>query len=315
MTFHRVAAYAPTGTVSLGLGMAAAVFRARPGCPRFELAVCADRRGPVTTDLGVPIVADHDVTLLERADLVLVLPAAHSTDEPAPAVSNALRRAHARGATVAAHCLGVFTLAATGLLDGRAATTHWQHAEELARRHPAVAVRPEHLYVDQGSIVTGAGAAAGMDMYLHLIRRSHGAAHANTIARLLVVPPHRDGNQQQYIDSPVPAGAQTQRLADVLAWARAHLHENPTIDTLAARSLMSRRSFIRTFNAATGATPHAWLRMQRLNLAEELLETTDLSTEQVAERTGYRSAAALRQQFVQRRGVPPRDYRRAFTRS
>jgi transcriptional regulator GlxA family with amidase domain len=313
VAFHRVAAYIPVGAAALGLGMASAVFRPRPGGPRFDFAVCADRRGPVTTDLGVPVVADHDIALLTRADLVLVLPGAQDTDEPAPGVLAALRRARARGATVAAHCLGVFTVAATGLLDGYAATTHWQHADELAARHPRIAVHAEHLYIDQDKIVTGAGAAAGMDMYLHLIRRDHGAAHANAIARLLVVPPHRDGGQQQYVDAPVATGEDAERLAAVLTWARAHLHESPAIDTLATHALMSRRSFIRHFKAATGATPHAWLRAQRLNLAEELLETTNLTTQQIAQRTGYSSAAALRQQFTQRRGVAPRDYRRAFT--
>jgi transcriptional regulator GlxA family with amidase domain len=226
----------------------------------------------------------------------------------------ALRAAHRRGATVAAHCLGVFTLAATGLLDGVEVTTHWQHADELAVRHPAIVVRPEALYIDQGSIVTGAGAAAGMDMYLHLLRRDHGAALTNTIARLLVTPPHRDGGQQQFITAPVPADGTGERLADVIAWARANLERPLPVDELAARALMSRRSFIRHFKAATGASPHAWLLAQRLNLAEELLETTDRSIEQIACHVGYRSAAVFREQFTLRRGVTPRDYRRTFSR-
>ncbi|WP_426513894.1 GlxA family transcriptional regulator [Dactylosporangium sp. McL0621] len=314
MAFQKVAAYAPAGAAALGLGMASAAFRARPGLTGFDFAVCADRRGPVTTDLGVPVLAEHGPGLLERADLVLVLPGAEQIGEPAPRLRSALRRAHARGATVAAHCLGVFALAASGLLDGREATTHWQHAGTLAARHPDVTVRAERLYVDQGRIATGAGAAAGLDLYLHLIRRDHGAGLANAIARLLVVPPHREGGQRQYVDVPVADGGETERLAEVVGWARAHLHERLTLDALAARALMSRRSFIRYFKAATGTTPHAWLRAQRLNLAEELLETTDLSTERIAERTGYRSAAVLREQFARRRGLPPRDYRRAFTR-
>jgi transcriptional regulator GlxA family with amidase domain len=315
VAFHRVAAYIPAGAAALGLGMASAAFRQRPGGPRFDFAVCADRRGPVMTDLGVPVVADHDIALLARADLVLVLPGAQDAEEPPTGVLTALRQARARGAIVAAHCLGVFTVAAAGLLDGHAATTHWRHADELAARYPRIAVHAEHLYIDHDKIVTGAGAAAGMDMYLHLIRRDHGAAHANAIARLLVVPPHREGGQQQYVEAPVATGEDAERLADALAWARAHLHERLTINMLATRALMSRRSFIRHFEAATGATPHAWLRGQRLNLAEELLETTGLTTEQIAQQTGYSSAAALRQQFVQRRGVPPRDYRRAFTQA
>jgi transcriptional regulator GlxA family with amidase domain len=313
--FHRVAAYASPGSAALGLGMASAVFRARPGITGFDFAVCADRPGPLTTDLGVPVLVEHDVTLLARADLVLVLPGAEHTEPPGPRVLSALRAAHRRGAAVAAHCLGVFSLAATGLLDGHEATTHWQYADQLAARHPEVTVRPEALYVDRGRIITGAGAAAGMDMYLHLVRRDHGAAVTNAIARLLVVPPHRDGGQRQYISAPVPADGDGERLAGVLAWARANLHRNPPVDALAARALMSRRSFIRHFKAATGATPHAWLLTQRLNLAEELLETTTLSMEEIAGRVGYRSAAVLREQFTLRRGVAPRDYRRTFSRS
>jgi transcriptional regulator GlxA family with amidase domain len=314
MSFRRVAAYVPTGAAALGLGMASAVFRSRPGAAtQFDFAVCADRRGPVTTDLGVPVLVDHDVALLAEADLLLILPGPEQSESPSPQLETALRQAHRRGVTVAAHCLGVFPLAATGLLDGYEATTHWLHADELAARHPGVIVRADQLYVDQDRIVTGAGAAAGMDMYLHLVRRDHGAALANAIARQLVVPPHRDGGQQQYIDTPVPTGADTDRLAEVLGWARANLHQTLSIDALAARTLLSRRTFIRHFKAATGTTPHAWLRTQRLNRAEELLETTALSTEQIAERIGYQSAAVLRQQFMLRRGVSPSGYRRTFT--
>jgi transcriptional regulator GlxA family with amidase domain len=312
--FHRVAAYAPPGATTLGLGMASAVFRPRPGITGFDFALCADRRGPLSTDLGVPVMVEHGPTLLSRADLVLVLPGADHTEPPPRPVLSALRAAHRRGATVAAHCLGVFPLAATGLLDGHEATTHWQYADQLAARHPGVTVRPEALYVDQDRIVTGAGAAAGLDMYLHLLRRDHGAGLANAIARLLVVPPHRHGGQRQYVAAPVPADGDAERLAGVLAWVRANLDRPLPVDALAARALMSRRSFIRHFKAATGATPHAWLLAQRLNLAEELLETTALPIEQIAQRVGYRNAAVLREQFSLRRGVAPRDYRRTFTR-
>jgi transcriptional regulator GlxA family with amidase domain len=315
MTFRRVAAYVPAGAAALGLGMASAVFRSRPGVAPFDFAVCADRPGPVPTDLGVPVLAEHGLRLLARADLILVLPGAELTGTVDPRLPAALRRAHARGAVVAAHCAGVFALAATGLLDGGEATTHWQYAGELAERHPRIQVRAEHLYVDQGQVVTGAGAAAGMDMYMHLIRRHHGAALANAIARLLVVPPQRDGGQQQYVESPVAATRDAERLAQVVEWARTHLRHRLTVDALAARALMSRRSFIRHFKAATGTTPHAWIRAQRLDEAEQLLETTNLTTEHIAEQVGYRSAAVLREQFTQRRGVPPRDYRRTFTRT
>jgi transcriptional regulator GlxA family with amidase domain len=257
---------------------------------------------------------EHGLGALETADLVLVLPGENCRTNPSEAAIMALRAAHARGAIVAAHCVGVFLLAHAGLLDGREATTHWQHVGELAADHPRVKVRPQALYVDNGSVVTGAGAAAGVDLYLHLVRREHGAALANAIARILVVPPHRDGGQQQFITAPVAATPDGDRLADVIGWARANLHADLPVETLAARALMSRRSFVRHFKAATGATPHAWLVTQRMNLAEELLEATDLPVERIAEQVGYRNAAVFRDQFVLRRGVPPRDYRRTFSR-
>ena len=196
--------------------------------------------------------------------------------------------------------------------NGLAATTHWQFADELAARHPAVRVRPEALYVDEGTVLTGAGAAAGIDLYLHLVRREHGAAVANSIARGLVVPPHRDGGQRQYIESAVAADGQDRRLAEVIAWARQNLSRRVGVEELAGRALMSRRSFARRFRAATGTTPHAWLVAQRLSLAEELLESTRLSVEEIARRVGFGSAAALRERFGEHRGVAPRDYRRTF---
>ena len=311
--FGRVAAYAPPDAVALGLGIASAIFRPRPGLTGFEFAICAEQPGPLTTDLGVPVLVQHDVAWLAAADLILLLPGGSFAVSPPAGVLDALRAAHRRGATLAAHCLGVFALAATGLLDGLEITTHWQHADELAGRFPRVRVRPEALYIDRGSIVTGAGAAAGVDMCLHLLRREHGAALANSIGRILVTPPHRDGGQQQFITAPLPGDAGGDRLADVLAWARANLDRPLSLDELAARALMSRRSFVRRFKAATGATPHAWLLSQRLGLAEELLETTELPIEQIADRVGYRSAAVFREQFALRRGVAPRDYRRTFT--
>ncbi|MEV0442199.1 helix-turn-helix domain-containing protein [Streptomyces spectabilis] len=298
----------------LAVGVVAEVFAPHgEGLPAFDFALCADRPGPVTTDVGVPVTVAHGLDRLARADLLIALPSAGFRTPPGPAVLDALTAAHERGALVAAHCVGAFALAAAGLLDGRRATTHWRFAELLARRHPDVSVESDSLYVDEGHIVTGAGAAAGFDMCLHLLRREHGAATANAVARDMVLPSHRDGGQAQYLAAPVPEDARDERLADVLAWARAHLHEPLPVAELARRATMSKRSFARRFTAATGTTPHAWLRNLRLSAAEELLETTDLPVEEIARRVGYGSAAVLREQFVRRRGVPPRSYRRAFT--
>jgi len=315
MAFRRVVAYAPSGTTALALGIVRSTFGPRPGVPGFDFAICARRAGPLQTDLGLPLTVEHELGLLSTADLIIVLPAVDYHVERSHPVLPLLRAAHDRGATIAAHCVGTFTLAAAGLVDGRTVTTHWLFADELTSLHPEVTVRPEALYVDEGSIITGAGAAAGLDMCLHLIRREHGAGLANTIARGLVVPPHRDGGQAQYVRAPVPSDTDDQRLASVIAWAREHLDHRITIDVLASRALMSRRSFVRHFRSATGTSPHAWLRSQRLSLAEELLETTSLSIEQIATRVGYRNAAVLREQFVVRRGVSPSEYRRTFSHS
>ncbi|MEU9731319.1 helix-turn-helix domain-containing protein [Streptomyces sp. NPDC048002] len=299
----------------LAVGIVAEVFAPHgPAAPGFDLALCGDLPGSVLTDVGVPLTVTHGLDRLAGADLVLVLPGAAFRTPPAPAVLDALRAAHGRGALVAAHCVGTFTLAAAGLLDGLRATTHWRFADLLARAHPTVTVEADALYLDEGRIATGAGAAAGFDLCLHLIRREHGAARANHIARDVVLPAHRDGGQTQYLAAPVPQDGQDERLAEVLAWAREHLHEPLPVVELARRAVMSKRSFARRFTAATGTTPHAWLRELRLSRAEELLETTELPVEEVARRVGYGSASVLREQFVRRRGVPPRSYRRAFAR-
>ncbi|UWZ49663.1 helix-turn-helix domain-containing protein [Dactylosporangium matsuzakiense] len=316
--FRSVAAYAADGTGALGIGIVSEIFgfdRRDRGSPGFDFAVCGDRPGPVTTDSGLKMLIEHGLDRLARADLVLVTSWDAFELQPPPEALAALREAHTRGAIVAGFCTGTYVLAAAGLLDGRRATTHWRWADAMAERFPAVTVLPEVLYVDEGRVVTGAGGAAGVDMCLYLLRREYGAAVANAIARDMVVPPHRDGGQAQFVSAPVPADCDDERLSGVLAWARANLDRPLTVETLATRALMSQRSFARRFSAATGSTPHAWVLSQRLHRAEELLETADLSIEEVARRVGFGTAATLREQFVRRRGVPPRAYRKTFAAS
>jgi transcriptional regulator GlxA family with amidase domain len=313
--FRSVAAYVRSPTGGFGLGIVSEVFgydRTDLGLPGFDFAVCADRPGPVRTDTGITLHAEHGLDRLAAADLVFLMAWDDREQEPSTEAIAAIRKAYHNGGTVAAHCTGTYLLAATGLLDGRRATTHWRRAAELAERFPRVQVEPEVLYVDEGRLVTGAGSAAGIDLCLYLLRREYGGAVANAFARDLVVPPHRDGGQAQYVAAPVPEDCDDDRLSEVISWARANLDRPLSVEQLAARALMSPRSFARHFKAATGATPHAWLLGQRLHQAEELLETADLSVEEVARRVGFGTAAALREQFVRRRGVPPRDYRRAF---
>lgn len=313
--FRSVAAYTPGYAATFSLSIVSEVFgydRTRRGLPRYDFAVCTERPGRVDTDTGLILTVEHDLSQLAEADLILVLPMATIDDEPAAEVCWALQAAYQRGSIIAGCCTGAFTLAAAGLLDSRRATTHWRWAGEFVRRFPQVRLEPDILYADEGQILTSAGAAAALDLCLYLVRREYGAAVATAVARELVVPPYRDGGQAQYVAVPVPVGVEDERLSDVIGWARDHLDRHLTVEQLAARALMSPRSFARRFKAVTGSTPHAWLLGQRLHRAEELLETAELSIEEVAKRCGFGSAAALREQFVRRRGVPPRDYRRSF---
>ena len=299
---------------SFGLGVAAEVFgydRRALGLPRFDFALVSPRPGVLRTDTGIAVVVEHGLDRLAVSDVVLLTAWELYSAVPPPELLAALRAAHARGALVVSQCTGAFVLAAAGLLDGQRAATHWKYAGELAARFPSVHVDPTVLYVDAGQVLTGAGTAAGVDTLLHLVRREWGAAAANALAREMVVPPHRDGGQAQFIDAPV-ARCEDDRLGVVLDWARAHLAEEITVDVLARRALMSPRSFARRFKLTTGTTPHAWLLAQRLAAAEALLEESDAPVEEVARLVGFGTAAGLRDQFTRRRGVSPRAYRQTF---
>ena len=299
---------------SFGLGVAAEVFgydRRDMGLPLFDFALVSPRPGVLRTDIGIAITVEHGLERLAGSDIVMVTAWERYDVVPPVELLDALRAAHARGAQLVSHCTGAFVLAYAGLLDGRRAATHWKYAGELAARFPAVDVDPAVLYVDAGRVLTGAGTAAGVDTLLHLVRREWGAAAANALAREMVVPPHRDGGQAQFIDTPV-ARCEDDLLGVVLDWARAHLAGEITVDVLARRALMSPRTFARRFRATTGTTPHAWLLAQRLAAAEALLEDSDAPVEEIARLVGFGTAAGLRDQFARRRGVSPRAYRQTF---
>ena len=255
---------------------------------------------------------EHGLERLETADLIAV-PAGqtYAAREYPPELLDALRRAVERGARVLSVCSGVFVLAAAGLLDGRRCTVHWRHADELARRYPRVQVEPDVLYVDAGPVITSAGTAAGIDACLHLVRQEHGPEVANAIARRMVVPPHRDGGQAQYIERPLPR-SRCDTVGDVLVWMERHLDEEVTVEQLAERAHMSPRTFARRFQQETGTTPYRWILRQRVLLAQQLLEATDETMDAIAWRTGFGNAAALRHQFVRSLGTTPQAYRRAF---
>jgi transcriptional regulator GlxA family with amidase domain len=286
--------------------------RSAHGVPNYRLSVCAAEPPPLRTGAGFTIDALPGLAPLRRADTVIV-PAWRDIDETPPeALLRALRRAHDRGARVASLCSGAFVLAHAGLLDGRRATTHWMYADVLAERFPAVDVDRSVLYVDEGRVLTSAGTAAGIDLCLHMVRQDHGAEVANVFARRMVVPPHRDGGQAQFVSAPRPPACADDPVARTLDWAMAHLDDDLTVAALAGRAAMSARTFARRFVAATGTTPLQWLLVQRVLTAQRLLETTDLPIERVAERCGLGTAANLRTQFGRHLGTTPTGYRRTF---
>jgi AraC family transcriptional regulator, transcriptional activator FtrA len=284
--------------------------RTEMGVPAFDFAICAERPGePLPTKAGFSITAPHGFDRLAEADLVAV-PASGGRDYP-EALLQALRDAVDRGAWVLSVCSGAEVLAASGILDGRRCTTHWMHAADLAARHPAVTVELDVLYVEDGTILTSAGTAAGIDACLHLVRRELGSEVAATIARRMVVPPQREGGQRQYVESPVPhVGADT--LQPVLEWALEHLDQDLSVAALARRAMMSERTFARRFRAETGSTPYHWVTGQRVLLARRMLESTTASVEQVAARCGLGTAAILRHHFTRVVGTSPQAYRRSF---
>ncbi|MFD3357717.1 helix-turn-helix domain-containing protein [Streptomyces fradiae] len=288
------------------------VDRQDAGVPRYRLLVCAGEDGPLRTTGGLELSAPYGLEAISRAGTVVV-PAWRSITSPPPAEAlDALRRAHEEGARIVGLCTGAFVLAAAGLLDGRPATTHWMYAPTLAKRYPSVHVDPRELFVDDGDVLTSAGTAAGIDLCLHIVRTDHGTEAAGALARRLVVPPRRSGGQERYLDRSLPEEIGADPLAEVVAWALEHLHEQFDVETLAARAYMSRRTFDRRFRSLTGSAPLQWLITQRVLQAQRLLETSDYSVDEVAGRCGFRSPVALRGHFRRQLGSSPAAYRAAY---
>ncbi|MYN18199.1 helix-turn-helix domain-containing protein [Rugamonas sp. FT107W] len=312
----RIAVIAFDGINPFHLSVPCQVFGAqRADCDSatFDVKVCAEDPGtPLSTTAGFDITATHGLAALSRADIV-ILPSWHSDCRPAPAtLLQALRRAHQRGAQVVGLCVGSFPLAEAGLLDGRTATTHWALADTMSERYPKIKVDREVLYVDEGEVVTSAGVAAGLDCCLHLLRQLCGAEIANRVARQLVVAPHRQGGQAQFIERPLPVTGSDDRFAQVLAWVGEDLTQDHSIDVLAERALMSRRNFTRHFRQATGTSVKQWLLNQRLAHARHLLESSEVSVEMVAQQAGFGSALSLRQHFRATLRTSPSEYRKLY---
>jgi len=332
VVLRNIAVVVVNGFLPFEFGTICEVFgvdRADDRLPSYDLAVVAGEAPPIRAHNDFTMYPACGLGRLEEADLI-ALPAVdddrlciyaapgrqpcEGPDVPAPFPEEllaALRRAVERGARVLSVCSGAFILGEAGLLDGRRCTTHWRNTQELARRYPGAKVDPDVLYVDDDPVITSAGTAAGIDACLYLVRKEQGSRVANGIARRMVVPPHRDGGQAQYVDQPVAPSCDG-TLRDLLEWLRAHLDQPLSVRQLAARASMSERTFARRFVADTGTTPQRWLIGQRILLAQQLLEETDETVDLIADRAGFGTATALRHHFRAWRGTTPNAYRRLF---
>jgi len=309
----NVVAVVMDGVAPFELGVLCESFgtdRSDQGIPRLDFAVCGVTPGTVRTSMGFSLVVDEGLDRVAEADLVGVPAMPRDGGYPEP-VLEALRAAVDRGARVMSVCTGAFVLAAAGLLDGRRCTTHWRYSDELATRYPLAKVDPDVLYVDDDNVITSAGSAAGIDASLHLWREEYGAAVAATVARRMVVPPHRDGGQAQFVEAPIRA-AHAPTLSGVLDYMAGHLGEEMTVDSVARLANMSSRTFARRFRAETGTTPYDWLLARRVAEAQRLLEEGDDPIERVAVLCGFGTAGALRHHFAKRLGTTPQAYRAAF---
>jgi AraC family transcriptional activator FtrA len=277
----------------------------------YDFAVCAVEQGPIRAAGGITVQAPYAPELLALADTIII-PGWRGADElPPPQLLDWLRAAHARGVRLCSICSGVFVLAAAGLLDGQRATTHWRYAERLAQRYPLIDVQPDHLYVDNGQVITAAGSAAGLDMLLHLVRRDHGAKVGNLVAQRLVVAPHREGGQAQFLPRPMAQGEQG-RLSKLLDWLRSHPAQPHTVASMAERAAMSPRTLQRQFQQATGFGPVEWLIRERVAIVKEMLEDPDVPLTQIAERAGFGSEESLRHHFRRLAATTPGAYRKRF---
>jgi transcriptional regulator GlxA family with amidase domain len=304
---HRVVALAFDRLEPFDLSSVAEVFTSSPVAGTYAFQVSGAATQSITTTHGYRLVAPAGPRAVDHADTVVVPGFA---GEPQRHGLAAIRRARRRGARLVSICTGAFALAEAGVLDGLAATTHWLRTDELAARFPAVNVHPDVLFVDNGDVLTSAGAAAGLDLCLHIVRRDLGTAVANEVARRVVVAPHRDGGQAQYVERPV--SAPSGRLADTRAWSLDALGEDLDVSTMARHANLSPRHFARLFTAETGTTPYRWLTAQRLLYARHLLETTVLSIDEVATLSGFNTAAAMREHFRRELRTSPTAYRRTF---
>jgi len=313
MNTHTIAVFAFDKISPFHLSVPCVVFGDRhPGGPEFELKVCGVNPGNLQTTAGFEVSVKYGLDDLIAADTIII-PSWHDPNERPPTqLLDALRTALNRGAQLVGLCLGAYVLAEAGLLNGKRATTHWAFIPEFARRFPEIKIDPNVLYVNDGNLMTSAGTAAGLDCCLELVRQKYGGEATNHIARRLVIPPHRQGGQAQYIDQPMPVSASDSRLSGLIDWVRANLQMQHSLDSLAERALMTRRTFTRHFNQLTGTTVVQWLLIERLALSQRLLEGTDMPIELISEMAGFGSPTSFRSHFKTAFGIPPTTWRRTY---
>ena len=311
---HRVVAFAYDGLCTFEFGCAVEIFSlARPelGVQWYDFSVCSAERTPIRAAGGISFTAQHPLSRLDQADTI-VIPGWRNADEPPPeTVLRKLRAAYRRGARICTLCSGVFVLASAGLLDGKAATTHWRYEQRLKERFPKIRIKINALYVDEGQILTAAGSAAGLDMLLHIVKLDYGSRIANQVAQRLVVPTHRVGDQAQFVPRPMPAD-ESARLAKLMDWVRSHPIANHSLRSLSKRASMSVRTLQRHFQEAIGYSPLEWLIRERVAFSKEILETTGKPITIVAELAGFGSEESFRRHFKKVSGVSPVAYRRQF---
>jgi len=310
----RIAIYAFTGVTMFHLSVPQMVFDevARLGLGEWSSILFSERGGSIRTAEGYSIGGIQPLSVVADADLIVIPSWVDDGRLPSAALRKAVLAAHADGTVVAGLCLGAIAVADIGLLRDRSAVTHWHSLENLAERHPEIGIDTDVLYIDHGDVLTSAGTASGLDACLHVVRQRLGSEAANRVARSLVVAPHREGGQAQYIERPIAVREADDPIAKSRAWALAHLDDELTIERLAAAAHMSRRSFVRAFRDSTGSTPAAWVRSRRLDEARRLLEVTNLSIDQIAASCGFGSPITMRQNFMTAFGSTPSSYRHRF---
>jgi AraC family transcriptional activator FtrA len=316
-TDHLVVALAYDGLCTFEFGCTAELFalqRPELGVDWYRFEVCSMERRPLRAAGGIQVVVPNGPKILDHANTI-VIPGWRDADElPPPALLKRIRAAYERGARLCSICSGVFVLAAAGILAGKKVTTHWRYADKLARLYPELEVDAKALYVDEGQILTSAGSAAGLDMFLHLVRRDHGARVANMVAQRLVVPAHREGGQAQYLPRPLPTDERG-RLSKLMDWVRSHPAAPHTLATLAKRASMSPRTLQRQFRETVGLAPHEWVVRERIGIAKDLLEGAGAQMNRVAEQVGFRSQESFRRHFRRVTGTSPSAYRKRFSGS